>query len=140
VCSLTNQANRRPEGRRASAAEGRPVERVVRARGATMTAKGGQANRADVLQWGRCAHYANSAAVSHGRALTRDALRLSLRCREDRPNVTVSQGCWNTRKRAALKIRDVVALARATPDARTILYRFMRLGAELNANLGAHPT
>jgi hypothetical protein len=30
TCALTNQANRRPEGRRASAAEGRPVERVVR--------------------------------------------------------------------------------------------------------------
>jgi len=68
------------------------VDRVVRARGATVMVKGGQINRADVLQCGRCAHYANSAVVSHDRDLTRDALRLSLRCREDRPNVTVSQG------------------------------------------------
>ena len=68
------------------------VDRVVRARGATTVVKGGQAHRADVLQWGRCAHYANSAVVSHDRDLTRNALRLSLRWREDRPNATVSQG------------------------------------------------
>jgi hypothetical protein len=55
-------------------------------------AKGGQKHRADALPWGRRAHYANSAAVSHDRALTRDALRLNLRCGEDRPNVPVSQG------------------------------------------------
>jgi len=67
------------------------VDRVVRAQGATTVVKGGQAHRADVLPWGRRAHYANSAAVSHDRALTRDALRLSLRCREDRPNGAVSQ-------------------------------------------------
>jgi len=73
-----------------------------------MTAKGGQAHRADVLQWGRCAHYANSAAVSHDRALTRDALRLSLRCREDRPNVTVSQGWRNARRCTALGAHELV--------------------------------
>ena len=31
-------------------------------------------------------------------------------------------------------------MARTTPDARTIRLRFARLGAELNANLGVHPT
>ena len=67
------------------------VDRVVRARGATTVVKGGQINRSDVLQWGRRPRYANSAAVSHDRPLTRDALRLRLRWREDRPNVTVSQ-------------------------------------------------
>jgi len=55
------------------------VDRVVRARGATTAAKGGQAHRANVLPWGRRAHYANSAAVSHERPLMRDALRLGLR-------------------------------------------------------------
>ena len=51
------------------------VDRVVRARGATTVVKGGQINHADVLQWGRRAHYANSVAVSHERPLTRSALR-----------------------------------------------------------------
>jgi hypothetical protein len=32
------------------------------------------------------------------------------------------------------------AMAGTTPDARTLLLQFARLGAELNANLGAHPT
>jgi len=68
------------------------VDRVVRAQGATTGAKGGQAHRANELPWGRRAHYANSAPVSHERPLTRAALRLSLRWREDRPNTTVSQG------------------------------------------------
>jgi len=88
--SLTNQGNRRPP-RRAAPPVGVRVDRVVRAHGATTVAKGGQANHADVLRWGHRAHCANSLAVSHGRAPTRDALRLRLRCREDRPNVTVSQ-------------------------------------------------
>ena len=51
------------------------VDRVVRARGATTVVKGGQINHADVLQWGRRAHYTNSVAVSHERPLTRSALR-----------------------------------------------------------------
>ena len=104
LCALTNQGNRRANVARNDAmmrafgSREKPrrwrvrVDRVVRAHGATMIAKGGQPRRGDVLQWGHCAHYATSAAVSHGHALTRDALRLSLRWREDRPNVTVSQG------------------------------------------------
>ena len=48
------------------------VDRVVRARDATTMVKGGQINRGDVLQWERRARYANSAAVSHDRALTRE--------------------------------------------------------------------
>jgi len=83
------------------------VDRVVRARGATTVAKGGQKRRAAALPWGRWAHYANSAAVSHECALTRDALRLSLRCREDRSNVPVSQGWRNTQGSTALGARDL---------------------------------
>jgi hypothetical protein len=101
---LTNQGNRRASVApndamvRAFASREKPrrwrvrVDRVVRARGATTAAKGGQKHRGAALPWERWAHYANSAAVSHDRDLTRDALRLSLRCREDRPNVPVSQG------------------------------------------------
>jgi hypothetical protein len=71
MCALTNQGNRRPP-RRAAPPVGVRVDRVVRARGATVMVKGGQINRADVLEWGRRARYANSAAVSHDRALTRE--------------------------------------------------------------------
>jgi len=99
MCALTNQGNRRPP-RREAPPVGVRVDRVVRARGATTVVKGGQINRGDVLQWERRAHYTNSATVSHDRDLTHNALRLSLRCREDRPNVTVSQGRCNTRRRA----------------------------------------
>jgi len=88
---LTYQGNRRPP-RREAPPVGVRVDRVVRARGATTMVEGGQKHCAGALQWGRFAHYANSAAVSHDRDLTLDALRLTLRCREDRPNVSVSQG------------------------------------------------
>jgi hypothetical protein len=105
-----------------------------------MMAKGGQKHRADALPWGRYARCANSAAVSHDRALPRDALRLSLRCREDRPNVAVSQG--DEMRVSALRSELTMPrrVARTTPGARTILLRFVRLRAELHANLGAHPT
>src|SRR6185312_16727840 len=45
--ALTNQGNRRPP-RREAPPVGVRVDRVVRARGATAAAKGGQAHRADV--------------------------------------------------------------------------------------------
>src|SRR4029079_16036624 len=103
-----------------------------------MTAKGGQAHRADVLQWGRRAHYANSAAVSHDRARTRDALRLRLRWREDRPNVTVSQGRLNNSRRAAPRARDVVVVAANDARRENAPVDIREACAELNANLGAN--